>query len=262
VGWLVIVGPLGGCAASLAVRPTLPSAYRVDRPPLVFHTDFPLASQHRLLEEMIARRDDLGRLLGLPGSNEPIHVYLFEDAARFEAFVRRYHPDFPDRRAFFLETDTRLVVYAQWGDRVAEDLRHEVTHAYLHAVVPNLPLWLDEGLAEYFETPRGQRGLNGEHLQLLTARLRHGDWVPDLARLEALPESLDMSLADYAEAWAWTHLLLEGPPPGRAILQSFLQHLRQYGWAEPISTRLFQALPAPHQALVDHIRLAASSLRP
>ena len=73
-------------------------------------------------------------------------------------YLTRNFPSVPSRRAFFLETDTRLAVYAHWSDRVAEDLRHEVAHGYLHSVVPGLPLWLDEGLAEYFEVPRGQNG--------------------------------------------------------------------------------------------------------
>ena len=51
-----------------------------------------------------------------------------------------------------METDTRLTVYAYWGDRVAEDLRHEVTHGYLHTMVPHVPLWLDEGLAQLADT--------------------------------------------------------------------------------------------------------------
>ena len=59
-----------------------------------------------------------------------------------------------------METDARLAVYAQWGDRMAEDLRHEVTHGYLHSVVPDVPQWLDEGIAKFYEVPRGQRGLN------------------------------------------------------------------------------------------------------
>ena len=52
---------------------------------------------------------------------------------QFKAFMGMHYPDFPDRRAFFVESDTRLMVYAYWGDRVAEDLRHEVAHGYLHA---------------------------------------------------------------------------------------------------------------------------------
>ena len=73
------------------------------------------------------------------------------------------------RRAFFVETDTQLSVYAQWGDRVAEDLRHEVTHGYLHAVVPNVPLWIDEGLAEFL---RGSARSTGASTCGTSARFR------------------------------------------------------------------------------------------
>ena len=139
---LVLLGVLAGegCVPLATTRLTLPAGQTVVRDQLVIHSDFRLAASHRLLEELAARRIDLKNRLGVPVSDEPIHVYLFEDANRFEAFVRLYYPEFPPRRAYFLETDTRLQVYAQWGDRVAEDLRHEVTHGYLHSVVPNLPL--------------------------------------------------------------------------------------------------------------------------
>ena len=106
----------------------------------------------------------------MPRQMSPIHVYLFEDADRFHEFVREERPDFPNRRAFFVETDTRLEVYAHWGGYVGEDLRHEVTHAYLHSVLPSIPLWLDEGLAEYFEVPRGRQGLNRDHLSRVVAK--------------------------------------------------------------------------------------------
>ena len=68
--------------------------------------------------------------------------------------MTRHFPGTPSRRAFFVESPTHLSVYAQWGDRVQEDLRHEVVHGYLHAVLRDIPLCLDEGIAEYFEVPR------------------------------------------------------------------------------------------------------------
>ena len=197
----------------------------------------------------------------MPVSDEAIHVYLFENADRFEGFVRLYHPRFPDRRAFFLETDTRLMIYAQWGDRVAEDLRHEMTHGYLHAVVPNLPLWLDEGLAEYFEVPRGSRGLNRAHLEQALDRVQRGEWEPDLARLEALDPDFDMTLVDYAESWAWVHFLLETPMERYGILPDYLGDLRHSGSAEPVSGRLGRCLPDPGGALVEHIRRLAAAKR-
>ena len=47
-----------------------------------------------------------------------------------------------------------------------------MAHGYLHSAFPSIPLWLDEGLAEYFETPRGDAGLNGRHVAL-SELLRH-----------------------------------------------------------------------------------------
>ena len=65
-------------------------------------------------------------------------------------------PDFAERRAVFLKSDTRLMVLAHWHDGLGEDLRHELIHGYLHAEFNWLPLWLDEGLAEYFELPAAE----------------------------------------------------------------------------------------------------------
>lgn len=248
-----------GCAGLPATRLTLPDDYTVVRGQLVVHSDFPLAASHRLLGELCARRIDLADRLAIPVSEEPIHVYLFEDADRFGGFVRLYYPDFPPRRAYFMETDTRLQVYAQWGDNVAEDLRHEVTHGYLHAVVPNLPLWLDEGLAEYFEVPRGSGGLNRAHLGELAGRLQAGQWKPDLDRLETFDRPFEMAQHDYAESWAWVHFLLAAGPEGRQLLDEYLLDLRRHGSAEPISARLHRWLPEPERALVDHVRRMAGA---
>jgi hypothetical protein len=243
----------GGCAGLWQTPPSLPNRNAIVLNQLVVYSDFTLPRQHRLLEELTARRADLGEQLGLPNSAEPVYVYLFESADRFNAFMHAHYPDFPPRRAFFVETDTQLAVYAHWGDRVAEDLRHEMAHGYLHSVVPNVPLWLDEGLAEYFEVPRGQRGLNPSHVEEIPALLASGDWQPNLARLEQLTSASDMTQADYAESWAWVHFLLDTEPGRRELLRDFLRVLRKDGTAEPLSARLATTMPRPEDALVAHL---------
>jgi hypothetical protein len=250
----------GGCVQPWTTRLTLPETHFVVRDQLVVHSDFPLPGNHRLLEELSARRMDLKDRLGITLSDEPIHVYLFRSPDRFEGFVRLYYPDFPPRRAYFMKTDTRLEVYAQWGDRVAEDLRHEVTHGYLHSVVPNLPLWLDEGLAEYFEVPRGSWGLNRTHLEQLVGRLQLEErWQPDLDRLETLSRPFEMTQEDYAEAWAWVHFLLETGPEHRTLLNAYLTSLRRDGSAEPLSLQLPRHLESPERALIEHVRCLATA---
>jgi hypothetical protein len=208
---------------------------------LVIHADFPLAEQHRLVRELESMRATVSQDLGLPISDEPVHLYLFETADRYDAFVARQFPSFPARRAFFVQTDTSLAVYAAWQDRIAEDLRHETTHGYVHAVVPTVPLWLDEGIAEYFERPRSDKGLHRDHVAHLAGRLIEGTWWPDIDKLESLHSPGEMSQDHYAEAWCWVHWMLHTTPERREILQDYLADLRRDGKTAPLPVRLVRA---------------------
>ena len=91
--------------------------------------------------------------LRVPADGPPVEVYVLRDREAFTHFLTFYYPELPPRRAFFLAQGPRRVVYTFHNDRLDEDLRHEATHALLHVAVGDLPLWLDEGLAEYFEGP-------------------------------------------------------------------------------------------------------------
>ncbi len=233
---------------------SLPTDHLLMLGQLVVHSDFPLAEDHRLLLELQNLRGDVLNELQLPSSNEPIQVYLFETTEELQRFARARYPNFPERRAFFLESDTRLAVYAYWGDRVAEDLRHEVAHGYLHASIPRIPLWLDEGLAEYFEITRGEQGLNRPHVEELRAALAVGQWKPDLSRLQKLTDGGGLRQIDYAESWLWTHWLLHSTPQGKATLQTYLRSLRGQPEQElDLAAALSQQFPDPAAELLRHL---------
>jgi hypothetical protein len=233
--------------------PALPAGHTIVREQLVIHSDSPLPAQHRLFEDLTAQRAEMTEKLELPASDEPIHVYLFETSEEFHGFIGAQYPEFPARRAFFVEGDTRLAVYAQWGDRVAEDLRHEVAHGYLHAVLRNIPLWLDEGLAEYFEVPRGTSGMNRPHVTDLGTRLASGGWRPDLARLERLASAGEMTQHDYAESWAWVHWMLQTTPERRELLRGYLQALGKGDPVGPLSQRIVGDGSDAPRSLAEHI---------
>jgi hypothetical protein len=254
---LALVVSLSSCTGLMAKKHALPIKHTLVLDPLIVYSDFPLPPHHRLLDELVAERGELLGNLNLPASQEPVHVYLFDTESRFHGFLERYYPEFPQRRAFFLEGDTRLSVYAYWGERVAEDLRHEVAHGYLHAAVPGLGLWLDEGLAEYAEVPRGRGGLNWPHVHLLVERLANFGWRPSLERLERLNSATDMTQLDYAEAWAWVHWLMETGSVRREILQSYLAELRKETAVPPFSVRLRERLPDAERALLAHLQALA-----
>src|SRR5262249_28227348 len=157
-------------------------------------------------------RDQVCRELQLPLGTRDVYVYLFEDRERYERYMETRWPQLPKRRAFFIADERRLgggedlLVFTDWSDRVRQDLRHELTHALLHSGLKAVPQWLDEGLAEFFELPPEQKGVNDAHL----AHLRRGmlGFRPDMARLERLTELEQMTPAEYRESWAWVHLML------------------------------------------------------
>ena len=127
--------------------------------------------------------------------------------------MRLHHPEFPDRRAFFVETDTRLSVYAQWGDRMAEDLRHEVTHGYLHSVVPERAAMARRGDCQVLRgSARAARVEPSAARSSCWCGSSSEHWQPNLRRLEQFPPDYNMTQDDYAEAWAWVHLLMESRP--------------------------------------------------
>jgi hypothetical protein len=142
-----------------------------------------------------------------------------------------------------------LLVYTYWGPHIRQDLRHELTHALLHSVLKDVPLWLDEGLAEYFELPPENAGINPQHLR----HLQRVQGPLDLARLEQFSQVGQMERAEYREAWAWVHLLLHGRPEVREVLLAYLQQLRTTPTPGPLLPHLQLATRDPHALLRQHL---------
>jgi len=234
-------------------------SYRL--PPYVFLADFKIPRNSPIFHDLEGLRDQVYRELKLPPSNAVVQVYLFEDRERYETFMQQKYPDLPKRRAFFVAQPRRLggsedlLVYTYWGDRIQQDLRHELTHALLHSVLKDVPLWLDEGLAEFFEVPSAWDGFNPQHLEQLRAK---GAERPNLARLEQLSEVQKMTPADYREAWAWAHLMLRSTPGARKVLLDTIQELRTNPRPGPIRPRLADAFLSLDEAIDRHLAGLAS----
>ena len=148
------------------------------------HSTFDLAPDHELLGQLSELEADLGATLGVVRVKEPIHVYLFGTKGVYRQYIQQYFPDVPYRRALFVKNRGPGMVFAYMNDDFAIDLRHESTHALLHASLPMVPLWIDEGLAEYFEVPREQRASGNPHLRTVRWAARLGS-SPDMEALEA-----------------------------------------------------------------------------
>lgn len=262
--WLIsvsvgsVIAP-GGCS-TLPVRaiPELPgwTESRVG-PFLIESTNAsPSESAEHSLRVLESRLRD-GLALEANPELRPIRVIVFDDEEQLARLMTHAHPDLPTRRAFFLAEGGKLTIYAHRGERLHEDLQHEATHALLHATVGVLPLWLDEGLAEYFEVDPG----NTEEVQRRSRSLiRSGKegWSPDLARLERLRVITELDSSDYREAWGWVHLMMEGPEPARQILRRRLQSASDGGeGARSIHAEIEARLGSPEAVFWKHMEQVA-----
>ncbi len=138
------------------------------------------------------------------------------------------------------------------SDRLEEDLRHEATHALVRGCYGDLPLWLDEGLAEYFETRTDTLDFQDEHMAKLPEDLKMG-WTPDLPRLESLTDIHEMTPRDYRESWAWVHLMLDDGPQARSLLGDYLNQGRKGLRTSPLS-KILAAHGTTAQTLVAHLQ--------
>jgi hypothetical protein len=221
----------------------------------VFYHDFELDRSDPLFAELEALPDQVFGELRLPPGNTVVQVFLFDAQDRYERYMKSRYRHLPPRRAYFIAEprigsgSDELKVFTWVGDHIRTDLRHELTHALLHSVLKDVPLWLDEGLAGYFELPPASGGVNPQHLELL----RRGPFQPDLARLEKFGQVAQMEKPEYREAWAWVHLMLRGSPEARQVLLDYLQALRTNPNPGPLLPRLKEVLPDPEHALADHL---------
>jgi hypothetical protein len=236
--------------------PSNQRSFRVEQ--FVFSPDFEVNAAQPLFRELGKLRDQVYKELQLAAVDTLIHVYLFENRETYKRFIKAKYPDLPDRRAFFVaqphgvDRGEDLLVYTFWGDRVQQDLRHELTHALLHSVLKDVPLWLDEGLAEYFELPPESNGLNVRHLEQTQPGALE-PFTPDLAKLEQLSQVQQMTPAEYREAWAWVHLMLRGRPEAKTVLVDYLQQLRVNRNPGLLRPRLVAVFPNVEQALTQHL---------
>ena len=249
-----------GCRATAPSLVGLPKGLAIENEHLLVRTDLKLPKDHPVLRDLDGLRDQIADELNLPVQKQPVTVYLFSDELRYAQYLQTKYPLLPPRRAYFVGTSKELAVYTFWGERIQEDLRHEYTHGVLHATLMDVPLWLDEGLAEYFEVTSQPRGLNRDYALRLASNLAQG-WKPDLDRLESLEKVEDMQKADYLEAWAWVHFLLHHSDETRDILVAYLHDLRTTGTPGKLSVRIRREIPSAEQRFMSYASSLTSGIQ-
>lgn len=246
---------LGVAAALFAPRRLLAGGWVDQRANNTFYcrANFSLRDHEPLLLELSRLQTDVKQTLAIAAPREPIELYLFKDKRSYQDYLKLRFPEAPDRRALFIKGAGPGQVFVYRSDELAVDVRHESTHALLHASLPMVPLWLDEGIAEYFEVPAEERTFRKKYVSSLRWNLRFGK-APRLLALEAKRDVEEMTASDYRDAWSWVHFMLHGPPEAREELLDFLRDIQAGAAPGRLSERLQRRLPDLDERWSQHFR--------
>ncbi|HEX9943613.1 MAG TPA: tetratricopeptide repeat protein [Thermoanaerobaculia bacterium] len=192
------------------------------------------AQARRIGADLERLRDALAQLS--PGlvlnSPSPTYIFVFRNAASFQPYLRTYNGQPLSSAGYFLSRQLANYVAIN-GDRRGDEkgiIYHEYLHYVLHNNYASLPLWLHEGLAEYYSTfdvgkDEARIGLPiAEHVTWL----RQNPPLP-LSTLFAVdersPEYNESSRRGvfYAESWALVHYLISGNPERRRQASEYLR---------------------------------------
>jgi hypothetical protein len=223
--------------------------------PFTIHATFHLAPYDSLFAELPELQRELSRTLGLPTARTPIDIYLFSTVEQYRSYAEQHFPKVPYRPALFIWDRGSPGVYTFRKQDLDVDLRHECTHALLHSVLPVVPLWLDEGLAKYFEVPPDDRASQHPYFDDLKWKwsMRLG-MTRTIETLEQRTDLREMDAADYRYSWAWVHFMLHGPEPAHQALVSYLACYQQRVPAGNLSARLADAVDNPTGQMVQHFK--------
>lgn len=165
-------------------------------------------------------RDAMALLFtSLRPSTNRIRVLVFRNHRAYDPFKPRYEGKPANVGGYFLDGEdvSHITLTVENRDENFGVIYHEYTHL-LMADVGSVPVWVSEGLAEYYSsfttTPDGKQVQMGHPLSRHVLRLRD-DFMPlatlvDVARDSAHYNERDKQGVFYAESWALIHYLLLG----------------------------------------------------
>ena len=169
------------------------------------------------------------RFRGLGGKQaEPMPLYLLQTEQQYNRFLQEHDIDATHSGGIFFVTHT-IQGLATWADsrsrrQTFEVLQHEGFHQFAwHTIGSGLPIWLNEGLAQYFEHAvidddgRMSLGLTSRaRIERVKTAISKGDTLPiaTLMRVTSkqwsnvLRNSPDRANLLYAQSWSWTYFLI------------------------------------------------------
>ena len=221
--------------------------------PYLVRSEFPLNDIQELVQDLGDLQNDIEKSLGLRCQPQSIEIHLFNNKRSYDQYLRYRFPEGMNRQALYVAGVNSGSVYAYRHRELDTDVRHETTHALLHTALPYVPIWIDEGLAEYFEVPDPLRIKGHSHRKELQNAIRYLRWKPPIERLEAKQKLMDMDGKDYRDSWGIVHFLLNGPEAAKKALSVYFEEIQSGSAPTPLSEHLRKRIPNLEQAIVDHL---------
>ena len=181
------------------------------------------------------------------GQIEPMPIYLLRTREQYIRFMAGHDIDATNSGGLFFVTHEvqGLATWAESGNRprTFRVLQHEGFHQFaLNYIGPNLPVWINEGLAQYFEDSVivGQRlavGLTSpSRIVRVKEAIEDGSVMPlaSLAQIssrqwnQAMRDRPQDSAMLYAQSWSLVYYLIHGNDEGhRGAFVEYLKLLSQ-----------------------------------
>ncbi|WP_296704490.1 DUF1570 domain-containing protein [Thiocapsa sp. UBA6158] len=167
---------------------------------------------------------------------EPLHVRLtvIDGERRFIAYRDRRTSTLTTTSGFYAFDGNEAVVRWMGPETTMRVVRHEIAHLALGNWLGNMPLWLNEGLAEVVERMHFQ--LSSATVAAPVKDIRDVARLRGSGRLPPLRTFLSMGRADwnrigaevaYPYAWSMVHFLLESPQR-RSLTSAYLNKIAQH----------------------------------
>src|SRR6266852_2628458 len=213
VGWIEVRSPHFVVASNAGEKEARRVADQFEQIRALFHTAFPSlrVDPAEPVQNVAAKNESTMKLLLPEGWEVKGHVHpagLYQQGE--------------DRHYVVLRLDSE-------GENPFHALYHEYTHALLHLNFSALPLWLDEGLAEFYGNSRlGEKEsrvgtIDRTHLYILGQnKLLPIEALLNVEQASPYYNEADRASVFYAESWALVHYLMMDPEAQqRQLLKNF-----------------------------------------
>lgn len=182
----------------------------------------------------------------MPDSLAPLRVMLYANRSDFQTFQTHSQ----NLGVFQSGADRDWLLVLDSGGATISAVRHEWVHRALHHTTASLPLWLEEGIADYWstlETSSGSAALGKAPSGRLQLLLRAG-WLPAnefwaADKTSRFYRDESFSGVFYAQAWALVHMLARHPG-WRGKLETYIARLAAGGDAVESFRELWGREPA------------------